>query len=202
MGGGFAIPTVHNHLAIDVRLPDASQAPTKDGSQTLGPAFWGEAVFNINQRLTFQAGLERSALFDLKRAHQMHSLLYSADIRHRETVFSAILGVQGSNRRVTIRGIVGGAIVHSHTVETGTFLFGIFSGSPAERRVTKTNTRLIPAIVGGLEVPVAVSRRARIVPRLRFRAAFREGVPYITSEVTDVFAKFSVSPGVGVEVGF
>jgi hypothetical protein len=192
LAGGFAMPIDDYHFGTDVT--------DRQSSLTIAPAIWSELVGRLSSKLSVHTGIESSAGFDLVRDFlgQNH-FHYNAKIHHRETVLSALAGFRSHGHRVNAIGLLGGAVVIGRTHED----IGVDGASVTPSKTTTITTTFLPAIIGGVDLPIDLSPRISIVPRLRVRFGWhRANRTDIYGSDTDVFARFGLSPGIGVQVHF
>lgn len=196
VAGGITFPVLRNYVETNIT--------NKEDRTRIGvSALWGEVVFPMTARGSIHAVVERASAFDAFRDYNMKSGRFRGDLRHQETTLSLLAGIRLPRDPVTLRFVGGFAFAFSRTIEEVTIHPTPHPDFPPQViRRTESRTMLVPAVVGGVDIPIAVNSRVSIVPRLRTRATWREGTFVSGSEIPDIFTRFSFSPGVGLEASF
>jgi hypothetical protein len=184
---GFAVPIDHHHIGSE----------TKSSPNSVGAALWTEISLPLGGRLSFHSGVEFPLIpFKMIFIHQ-GSAGYRADIANRDIVVNQLVGIHVGKGRTHAIVLVGGALVYSRRVADLTIPGRLLpSTGLREPDVLRTDveTDVSLALTGGLDVPIQVSERIAITPRVRLRVA--PPADYRPH------ALVGVSPGVGVQFRF
>jgi hypothetical protein len=205
VSGGISFPHVQRYLGPGVT---ENGIPRKTGDPewlTTSPSYWANGIFWATRNLSLHLGGEVAPSSQFTNIHQFISIRYVGEIRHRETTAWILFGVGTSNtRRVGIRGATGAGFVLEYTSELGTTTSTtVVPGLPSVRQVERTKDVMKLAWVSTLEVSIAVTSRVGVVPRLITQWMPRPvSVSTAGEEVSDVFNRITLSPGVGIEVRF
>jgi hypothetical protein len=205
VSGGISFPHVQRYLGPGVTENGIPRNTADPDWLTTSPGYWVNGIFWATRSLSLHLGGEVAPSSTFTNIHQFISIRYVGEIHHRETTAWILFGVGTSNtRRVEIRGATGAGFVLEYTSELGTTTSTtIVPGLPSVRRVERTKDVMKLAWVSTVEVPIAVTSRVGVVPRLIAQWMPRP-VPVSTAgeEVSDVFNRITLSPGIGIEVRF
>jgi len=182
--GGVAIPIAFS--------PSTSEILSGKTSTSL--AAWGEAMFPASPHVSVHVSVEIPSPFSMQVRH-LGSAGFLRDIRQRDIVVAPMIGLHArapaSARAV---GVVGIGIVFARTTSTDRFTGGI--GGPSAPFTSDTD-KVLPALVGGLEMPFRVGPRASVITRIHGRYVWRNnrfGDEYIGG--------WTITPSLGIQFGF
>jgi hypothetical protein len=204
VSGGISFPRVQRYLGPGVTENGIPRNTPDPEWLTTSPSYWVNGIFWATRNLSLHVGGEVAPSSDFTNILQFISIRYVGEIHHRETTAWVLFGVGTANtRRVEIRAATGAGFVLQYTSELGTTTSTtIVPGLPSVRQVERTKDVMKLAWVSTVEVPIAVTGRVGVVPRLIAQWMPRP-VPVSTlGEVSDVFNRITLSPGIGIEIRF
>jgi hypothetical protein len=205
VSGGISFPRAQRYLGPGVTENGIPKNTADPPWRRTSPSYWVNGVFWTTRNLSLHLGGDVAPSSDFTNLHQFISIRYVGEIHHRETTAWILFGVGTSNTRpVEIRGATGAGFVLEYTSELGTTTSTtIVPGIPSVTRVERKKNVMKLAWVSTLEVPIAVTGRVGVVPRL-----IAQWMPHPVSastageKVSEVFNWITLSPGIGIEVRF
>jgi hypothetical protein len=203
ISGGITFPSVSTYFGPGTLRNGEYRDSSIPERQTMVPSYWAEGVFWIKPRITFHLTGEYAPAFGFTRAYQTKGFSYSGTVQHRQTTVSALVGVGSTKtRRVGIRGTAGAAFVSGYTSEVGSTTYRIDPGPVRTEESEHTKVTLNMALMGGVEARLGLANHVYLVPRLRAWWMSRDVDQNVSVDVADVFNRFSVNSGIGIEVQF
>jgi hypothetical protein len=186
-------PVVAGGAAIPIAISPSTRE-IQSGRVSTSLAAWGEAVFPAGAHLSVHISAEIPSSFSMQVRHQ-GSAGFLRDIRQRDIVVAPMIGLHARGPLgVRPVGVVGIGIVFARTRSTNQFTGGV--GPPSAPFTSDTN-KVLPALVGGLELPFMVSAHASLITRIHGRYVWRNnqfGDEYIGA--------LTITPSVGIQFGF
>lgn len=184
VAGGAAFPITINPSTREIL----------SGRVSTSLAAWGEAVVPAGPHLSVHVAAEIPSSFSMQVRHQ-GSAGFLRDIQQRDIVLAPMIGVHARGPLgVRPVGVVGIGIVFARTRSTNQFTGGV--GAPSAPFTSDSN-KVLPALVGGLELPFMVSTHASLITRIHGRYVWRNnqfGDEYIGA--------LTIIPSVGIQFGF
>jgi hypothetical protein len=163
------------------------------GRTSTSLAAWGEAVFPTSAHLSVHISAEIPSSFSMQVRH-LGSAGFLRDIRHRDIVVAPMIGLRArGSLGVRPVGVVGLGVVFARTRSTDQPTGRI----PPPAPFTFDTNKVLPALVGGLELPFMVSAHASLLTRIHARYVWRN------NQFANVYiGALTITPSVGVQFGF